>query len=174
MSARHGLLLCALLAAAGLAVFGDKSSDNDLLAAPRPALSVAQSAPTGVLAGLSHDDPEPVPVVNILSVQTRVAAVAVSKSLFASVAAATAKPAAQTVSAVAAPVAPPLPFTYLGKQNRGGKIEVYLARGDEVIVAREQSVIQNTYRVQSISAQSLSLMYLPLQQVQQISIGAIN
>jgi hypothetical protein len=73
-----------------------------------------------------------------------------------------------------APVAPPLPFVYLGKQLSDGQMEVFLAQGNEVLVVRDQTVIKNTYRVESIGPQKLSLVYLPLGQVQQLSIGAIN
>jgi hypothetical protein len=72
------------------------------------------------------------------------------------------------------PSAPPLPFTYLGKQAVGGQVEVYLAKGDEVIVVRDQTVIQDTYRVESIKPPMMSLVYLPLNEIQRLSIGATN
>jgi hypothetical protein len=72
------------------------------------------------------------------------------------------------------PTAPSLPFTYLGKQTTGGRTEVYLASGDNVFVVGEQSIIRGTYRVESIRPPLLSMIYLPLNQVQQISIGATN
>ena len=73
-----------------------------------------------------------------------------------------------------APVAPPLPFTYLGKQTAGGLTKVFLARGDEVFIVDRQSIIQNTYRVESIDPQTITLVYLPLNQVQKLSIGVTN
>lgn len=71
------------------------------------------------------------------------------------------------------PTAPPLPFVYIGKQRVAhGELEVFLAKGDRVIVTRERAVIDNTYRVESIAPPTMTLVYLPLDQVQQVSVGA--
>ena len=72
------------------------------------------------------------------------------------------------------PTAPPLPFSYVGKQTVDGRVEVFLARGDEIFVVGDQTVIQNTYRVVSIKPPMLSLLYLPLSQIQQLAIGVPN
>lgn len=70
------------------------------------------------------------------------------------------------------PMAPPLPFTVIGKKLDAGGWEVYLAQGDQVHVVRPETVIDGTYRVGSIRPPTMSLTYLPLQQVQHLSIGA--
>lgn len=72
------------------------------------------------------------------------------------------------------PSAPPLPFTYLGKKIEDGKWEVYLARGEQTYVVREQSIIEGIYQVQAIAPPELSLTYLPLQQRQTMTIGGLD
>lgn len=67
--------------------------------------------------------------------------------------------------------APTLPYRYVGKKFDGMEWEVYLARGDEPIVVREQSVLDATYRVAGSKPPSLSLIFLPLNQVQTMTIG---
>jgi len=69
------------------------------------------------------------------------------------------------------PTAPPLPFTYLGKMEDNGKWEAYLTRNGETYVVREQSVIDGTYRADSITPSMLTMTYLPLKQVQRLAIG---
>jgi hypothetical protein len=71
----------------------------------------------------------------------------------------------------APPSAPPLPYAYLGKKFDGRQWEVYLARGDEPLVVREQSTLDGTYRVDAIKPPSLSLVFLPLNQRHTMNIG---
>jgi hypothetical protein len=71
-------------------------------------------------------------------------------------------------------VAPPLPFNYFGKAVQDGAWEVYLARGDKTYVVRNSTVIDGAYRVDRIAPPLLTVTYLPLNQVQQINIGAID
>jgi len=72
------------------------------------------------------------------------------------------------------PMAPPLPFTFIGKSVGGGAWEVYLARGDRTYVARANEVIDGMYRVDAIAPPILTLTYLPLNQVQQLNIGVFE
>lgn len=72
------------------------------------------------------------------------------------------------------PVAPPLPYIVLGKKSEDQKWEVYLARGDQVFIAREKESLENQYRVDSIKPPTMVLTYLPLNQVQTLSIGGID
>lgn len=69
------------------------------------------------------------------------------------------------------PTAPPLPFAYLGKKLEGGHWEVYLGQGDKTLVVREGQVLEGLYRVGSIKPPQMELMYLPLGQAQNLSIG---
>ncbi len=72
------------------------------------------------------------------------------------------------------PTAPPLPFTYLGKQFDDGKWQVFLARGDQTFIAVEQMIIEGTYRVDAIVPPQLTFVYLPLQKMQTLHIGGAN
>ena len=69
------------------------------------------------------------------------------------------------------PVAPPVPFSYLGKKFENGVWEVYLARGNETFVVREKSMIDGTYRAESVHPPVLTLIFLPLKQQQTLPIG---
>jgi hypothetical protein len=72
------------------------------------------------------------------------------------------------------PMAPPMPFTYIGKALADGAWEVFLARGDKTYSVRVQTVIDGTYRVERIAPPLMSLTYLPLNQQQQMNIGALE
>ncbi|SFI22026.1 hypothetical protein SAMN04515618_1149 [Collimonas sp. OK307] len=72
------------------------------------------------------------------------------------------------------PTAPPLPFTFLGKKIEGVTWEVYLARGEQTFIVHEQSTIDDSYRVDAIRPPTMTLTYLPLKQVQSLSIGGVE
>jgi hypothetical protein len=67
-----------------------------------------------------------------------------------------------------------MPFTYIGKQQSAGRWEVYLARGDDTLIVNDQTVIDGTYRVDSISPPTMTLVYLPLKLVQTLDIGSAD
>ena len=69
------------------------------------------------------------------------------------------------------PEAPALPFTYLGKKLEAGNWEVFLARGEKTYIVRDKIVIDGTYRVESIKPPTLSVTYMPLNTLQELSIG---
>lgn len=71
------------------------------------------------------------------------------------------------------PVAPPLPFRYLGKAIEGSSISVFLADGARTHVAKVGSVLGN-YRVEEISNSAATLVFLPLNEKQQILFGSSN
>lgn len=188
MKTRHLLMLAGVAGAAWLAFFGDKSADTDAAGpvARRPALPPSSiAAPAGervsgsstLIEAESHAA-QGKGEVHILALQPRAELMSMAGSehgLFAGRSAAPSLAALKQVTAPApAPTAPPLPFTYLGKQLSGGHMEVYLARGDEVFVVRDNSVIQNTYRVEAIRPPTLSFVYLPLNEIQRLSIGVTN
>ena len=70
-----------------------------------------------------------------------------------------------------APMAPAAPFTYIGKRLEGATWQVFLARADQTFVVSAGSTIDGLYRIDSVSPPTLSLTYLPLGQVQSMSIG---
>jgi hypothetical protein len=60
------------------------------------------------------------------------------------------------------PVAPPLPFRYLGRYVDGGQSAVYLARGDEPLLAAPGAALGAEYRVEAVSPAAVTLIYVPL------------
>jgi hypothetical protein len=182
MKMRQWLMLGGLTLAAWLAFFGDKTGETEVVE------SVARHAPAPQ-AATARADERAVPVqpaasvsgAHILAVQPRSELIipgnaTAADGLFSGTAwvPPPSPKSALPTAPPPPPVAPPLPFVYLGKQLSDGHVEVFLAHDDKVLVVRDQMVIQNTYRVESIGPQKLSLVYLPLGQVQQLSIGAIN
>lgn len=74
--------------------------------------------------------------------------------------------------APAAPTAPPLPFTFLGKKQQDGQWEIFLGSGDITYLVREGQTFASTYQVQSIRPPNMTLVYVPLKQVQTLAIGS--
>lgn len=71
------------------------------------------------------------------------------------------------------PMAPKVPFTYMGKfQEEAGKAVIYLVKGEHVYAVSEGDVIDNTYQIGAADAQQLQLTYLPLNIKQSIRTGA--
>lgn len=71
----------------------------------------------------------------------------------------------------AAPVAPPLPYAFIGKKQEGETWEVYLTRGEQTFVARQGEVLEGNYRIDRIHPPTMTLTYLPLGQEQSLPIG---
>ncbi|HWW72107.1 MAG TPA: hypothetical protein VN089_19365 [Duganella sp.] len=72
------------------------------------------------------------------------------------------------------PSAPAVPYKFLGKKLEDGVWEVYLARDDQTFVARERTIVEDAYRVDSIRPPIMKITYLPLEQSQTLSIGGIE
>ncbi len=70
-----------------------------------------------------------------------------------------------------APTAPPLPFRYQGRMTEGKETTVFLAQGERVLVARQGDLLNNQYRVESVTANAVTFMFVPLKQRQTLSIG---
>ncbi|MGU7780110.1 hypothetical protein [Burkholderia sp. PU8-34] len=71
----------------------------------------------------------------------------------------------------APPTAPPVPFTYLGELDaKAEKPQVFLSNGDQLLIVSPGDVIDGQYRVDSVSESNVVLTYLPLNQVQVVSI----
>jgi hypothetical protein len=72
------------------------------------------------------------------------------------------QPEPPAAAPAAAPVAPPLPFRYLGKAVEESAITVFLARGDEHYQAKAGGRIGREYRVDRVTEKSVAFTYLPL------------
>ncbi len=65
------------------------------------------------------------------------------------------------------PVAPPLPFRYLGKMIEDGKLNVFLARGEESLAVRAGQKL-GEYRVDKVTDSEIVFTYLPLKTKQSL------
>jgi hypothetical protein len=178
MKLRHGLLAACMVIAGWLAVFGDKTPDGGIAeaVARAPAETVAVSRPgASVRTSALADKGVSAPV--ILALQPRESliggtpAAADSVRLFASQNWNPPPPPPQKPPPPQPPSAPPLPFTYLGKKIEEGTWEVYLSRGNQTLIVRENSMIDGAYRIDAIRPPNLSLTYMPLNQTQTLAIG---
>jgi hypothetical protein len=70
-----------------------------------------------------------------------------------------------------APVAPQLPFTYLGRYGDSDTRTVILTKGDKVYTVTAGETIENTYRIEKFSPGVVNLTYLPLNIVQSLRTG---
>ena len=69
------------------------------------------------------------------------------------------------------PTAPPLPFTVLGKKIEDQQWTVFLGMQEQVFIVKANDILNNDYRVETITPPTLTLTYLPLNIQQTISIG---
>jgi len=72
---------------------------------------------------------------------------------------------------VPVPVAPAVPYIYIGKKQESGLWEVYLSRNDTTYVARRGVTLEGTYLVERVEPPTVILKYLPLNQLQSLAIG---
>jgi hypothetical protein len=181
MKPRQLLLGAALALAAGLAAFGDRSGQSEVAepvtrAGQPQRQSMARAAAPQEQGQAQGSGPA------ILRLAPREALAGDSADQFQAGANNpfatrdwTAGPAASPpASRPPPPSAPPLPFTYIGKSVGDGAWEVYLARGDLTYLVRERSVLDGAWRVDRIAPPTLTLTYLPLNQVVQLNIGVFD
>jgi hypothetical protein len=69
------------------------------------------------------------------------------------------------------PRAPQLPFAFIGKRFDGARWEVFVGRGADTLIVRENDLVDGTYRIETIHPPLLSLVYLPLNERQTLAIG---
>lgn len=69
--------------------------------------------------------------------------------------------------------APPLPFSFVGMVENGmGKPQAFLAKGDTLLVVSAGDLLENdTYRVDSFTANQVVITYLPLTMTQTIDVS---
>lgn len=191
MTPRHLAMGAALLAAGALVVFGDRTPESDVAEAVerRPALATAPvvnavAAPRRAAGARAGTDGGADPVILRLAARATLIgegdeAMGAGADVFGRrdwnpppppppPAASNAPPPPPP------PMAPPLPFIYLGKAVSAGSWEVFLAIGDKTYIARDKQVIDGIYRVDAIAPPTLTLTYLPLNQVQQLNIGVLD
>jgi hypothetical protein len=70
------------------------------------------------------------------------------------------------------PVAPPLPFTFIGRMIEEGQTAVFVSVQDRNQVLRVGDVVQGVWRVDSIESTNMKLTYLPLNENKYLALGA--
>jgi len=78
---------------------------------------------------------------------------------------------AAPVAALAA-VPPPMPYRIVGQVVHDGTARVVLARDDRVLTVREGEMLDDDYRVESIKADGVTLVYLPLGVREELAVTA--
>lgn len=197
MTPRHLLMGAALVGAAALVLFGDKTPDGGVAepveraasraGASAAAASSAAPAPVSVSAPVSASARTgkgvPPPDVAILRLVPRAqlvgeqgdAVMAGADGMFGTQTFTPPPPPPPKPPPPPPPVAPPLPYTFIGKALSDGAWEVFLARGpDRTLIVRNQMVLDGAYRVDAIAPPVMKLTYLPLNQVQQLNIGVAD
>lgn len=73
--------------------------------------------------------------------------------------------------AMPAPVAPPLPFIFMGKLDDGEKLSVFLVDKNHLYTVVAGDVVEEVYRVESIQRGLITFTYLPLNTPQTLNMG---
>lgn len=183
MKPRHMLMGAALLGAAALVLFGDKAPNDTVAEAVerKPARAQAASAPPTVKAASAA--PGEASILRLVPREELIGEVGEGsfKSKDGVFGGQNWNPPPPPPSAAELkppppppPTAPPLPFQYLGKAAADGEWEVYLGRGEQSFVVKKGMQIDGMYRVDAIAPPTLTITYLPMNQVQQLNIGVIE
>jgi hypothetical protein len=69
------------------------------------------------------------------------------------------------------PVAPPLPFTYMGMLKEGASTVVFIVGGERLHSVRVGDVIDGTWRVETVGSEEVTFVYLPMNEKQTLRIG---
>jgi hypothetical protein len=70
------------------------------------------------------------------------------------------------------PVAPPVPFTFIGRLIESDGMAVFVAAADRNQVLRTGSVVDGVWRVEEIEPTRMKLTYLPLKETKYFALGA--
>lgn len=77
----------------------------------------------------------------------------------------------RTAPTLAMPTAPPLPFTFIGSIERGGRRTVMLMEGDQLHLVGARERIGEHYRVERVTPTQIEFTYLPMQERQVLDTG---
>lgn len=173
MKTRHVVLAGGLTVSAFVAVLGDRSASSEVVSATHG--DAPGSAPTSHKGARPQAQTHPnAATSNVMSMvdraelaKTEAVPLPADNVLFA---ARSWAPPPPTPAAPEKPSAPPLPFSYLGKEFDGSQWRVFLARQNAVLIVKANDVIEDTYRIERISPPIMTVLYLPLNESQQLSI----
>lgn len=80
-------------------------------------------------------------------------------------------PLAQQIVEAPPPQAPPLPFHFLGRHEEAGQTTIFLQHNEQNLVVQVGDTLAGQYKVESLKGTTLSLIYLPLNQLQNLEVG---
>lgn len=165
MVVRHWMLTSFLVFSIGLAVLGDRTPERRTTSL----VELADRAPTkaGQSEHMRSKSPEPQTEARVLELRRRTQNAGPREDLFPVQSWA---PPPAPPSLPPPPKAPPLPFAYVGKQQRDGEWTVFLADGPTTYVVKAQDTLLDTYRVAGVEPPILKLLYLPLKEMQTLRI----
>lgn len=74
----------------------------------------------------------------------------------------------------AAPIVPPLPYRFAGQLLLDSGMQVFLARGDEIIPVKQGDTVDGQYRVESVGATNMTLVHIATNTRQVMEFDAIK
>lgn len=188
MRKRHVTLFAGLLGAGAIAAFGDRTPKDSVVETvshgrshPVPS-AYRVNTPTSQLAaqvlasneapqtsGGSRKAPSTAAILKIVprSEADTPASPNAAESLFRSQ---TWVPPPPPPPPPAKPTAPPLPFSYLGKQQESGVWMVFLNRDGTTLVLKTGDQVDGAYQVVAISPPTMTFRYMPLNESQSLTI----
>ncbi len=81
-------------------------------------------------------------------------------------------PAQVTAAPSIAPQPPALPYKFVGQMDDGGRLVLYLGRGEQVFLGRLGETIEGEYKIVAITPNQITFEYLPAGTTQILSIPA--
>jgi hypothetical protein len=72
------------------------------------------------------------------------------------------------------PVAPPLPFKFMGRLIDKGTTTVFVSHNGQSLNLKQGDKAADLYRVEQITASEVVFLYEPLDERQVLAIGAVN
>jgi hypothetical protein len=72
------------------------------------------------------------------------------------------------------PQAPPLPFQFRGRWVDEGKVAYFLQYQQRNLVLQPGDIVDQTWKLEQVSAGQLTFVYLPLNQKQSLAAGEVN
>lgn len=151
---------CALLLAIAMTVVGDdKSIQVDATKSP-------PARPGGSSSGTMPEKPPPIEVAKLSRVPPTADGIDVfaAKSWSPPALAPTMREAAVVPSVQ--PVAPPIPFQYVGQIDGREGLTILLSRGGESFSIKAGEPIDGDYLLESVTGEALTIVYLPLNERQ--------
>jgi hypothetical protein len=156
--------ICGLIAWMPEQFFGESTQDVSSSEQPAAAKQQAAKVRADAVSDAGKSAKVVVPQVDLFATQSWYVAPVVTADQQAALDSAAVAPSV--------PTAPPLPFQFIGKLEDSQQLQVFLQNGERLYVVRAGDVIDETYKIDRISATEMSLVYLPLKFAQTLSVGS--